>query len=89
VKLKPTVLAVVCVILLQAVSAVRAQTVPPPASEQTLDIHTLLFLELPWDAGYTNRQDPIDVNSIEILFDSLDDPGNTGSDPLKGIPGVE
>ena len=76
-------------IVVSAVPAVGAQSASPPAPEQTIDIHTLLFIEWPWDAGYANRQDPFDVNSTEILFDSLSEPRDTDADLLKVISSVK
>ena len=84
-KLKDALLAATFMVMLDLAPAVHAQSVPPPAAEQTIQFSTLLFIVWPWDAGYINRQDPFDVNTIEILFDSVGKPGSSGINPLEAI----
>jgi len=86
-KLKDALLAATFMVMLELAPAVHAQSVPPPAAEQTIQFSTLLFIVWPWDAGYINRQDPFDVNKLEILFDSVGAPGASVSSPLDAITG--
>jgi len=57
-----------------AATAVAAPTnAPQPPPAPGIEITALFFL-FPWAGEGVDTLDPIDVNSLNILFDTIDDP---------------
>jgi hypothetical protein len=46
---------------------------PPPPPQPRMEFTALIFL-FPWASAVADMLDPIDINAIEILFDTIEDP---------------
>lgn len=52
-------------------SAHAADSAPPPLPR--MEFTALLFL-FPWASAVADMLDPIDINTIDIVFDTIEDP---------------
>ena len=62
-----------------ASTALAAGNQPQPPPRPTMEFSAFYFL-LPWMGPAAETLDPIDVNSIDILFDTIEDP-NANDNP--------
>jgi hypothetical protein len=56
-----------------AASALAAGNQPQPPPQPTMEFSAFFFL-FPWMGPVAETLDPVDVNSIDILFDTIEDP---------------
>ena len=57
-----------------ALPALAAPPLPPPDPNPRIEFTAFLFL-FPWVVGpAADMLDPIDINAIDILFDTIEDP---------------
>ena len=62
-----------------ATSAAGKPPPPPPSMEFT----AVLFL-FPWASAVAEMLDPIDINAIDVLFDTIEDPDAFDNPPHHG-----
>ena len=56
-----------------ASTALAAGNQPQPPPQPSMEFSAFFFL-LPWMGPVAETLDPVDVNSIDILFDTIEDP---------------
>ena len=56
-----------------ATNAMAAGNQPQPPPQPTMEFSAFFFL-FPWMGPVAETLDPVDINSIDILFDTIEDP---------------
>jgi hypothetical protein len=56
-----------------AMSSAAAGNQPQPPPQPTMEFSAFFFL-FPWMGPVAETLDPVDINSIEILFDTIENP---------------